>query len=288
MQQRISLLDKGFIRLVSYTQPAPEYELETEGGVKIEGHPKTWTGDLEVVRNARTSYNADWRTGKDGHKDKRIIERMLLANHTSPFGAMHFTFEVMAPVFVFRQWHRHRTWEYNEMSARYTELAEIFYVPDVNHISGQHETDKQMRSDKLLSPEIANSMAVAMREHHEQSFRLYKDLLRDGMARELARTVLPFATYSRMFGTVSLGNLIKFLILRMDKHAQYEIRVYADAMRELVKEICPCTIATFDTSYRVQQFVQECIEKARLSTEDPIDATMVFEAMREELMAELE
>lgn len=270
------LLDHGFVRLVSYTQPALKYPAIN------------WTGDLEVVRNARTSFNADWRTGKDAGKDRNLIERMLLSQHTSPFEAVHFTFEVMAPIFVFRQWHRHRTWAYNEVSARYAELPEIFYVPDPTNIVAQHPTDKQMGGD-VLPIETAQTMAVQMRQHAEAAFHLYRWLMHAGMAREQARTVLPFATYSRMFGTVSLGNLIKFLMLRIDKHAQWEIRVYAEAMRDLIKPICPETIRTFDTSFRVQQFVQECLEKARkMATEEAyeLDASHVFDAMREELNLE--
>ena len=290
LETKITLLDHGFIRLVSFTQPVPTYvNVQTIDGVKRMIDPQLgWTADLEVVRNARTSFNADWRTGKDGNKDRRLIEHMLLSQHTSPFESVHFTFEVMAPIFVFKQWHRHRVWAYNEMSARYTELAETFYVPDIAHISGQHDRDKQMRSDVALPEEIARSMAAAMREQNDQAFRLYRDLLKGGMTRELARTVLPFATYSRMFGTVSLGNLLKFLVLQMDHHAQYEIRVYANAMRELIKQICPCTVQTFDTSFKVQQFVQQCIDLARLESEEPIDIKYILREMRDKIPEILE
>jgi thymidylate synthase (FAD) len=279
--QKIDLLDHGFARLVSYTQPA------LDGSNDDLEQRMDWTGDLEAIRNARVSYNADWRTGDDADKDTRLIERMLLNFHTSPFEAVHFTFEVQAPIFVFRQWHRHRTWAYNEVSARYTELPEVFYVPDPSLITTQHATDKQMRSDEEVpSPENA---AWMMRASNKQAFRVYHQLLEMGVARELARTVLPFATYSRMFGTVNLGNLLKFMILRQDKHAQYEIRVYAEALEKLVQPICPVTIETFHTSQKVQAFVQECIEKARKLSSDEkheLDASMVFDAMREELCLE--
>ncbi len=279
----IWLLDHGFVHLVSYTQPVPDLiSARGDSFIDYEGRDKSsWTGDLEAVRNARVSYNADWRSGKDQHKDAKLIERMMLAQHTSPFEAIHFTFEVMAPIFVFRQWHRHRTWAYNEVSARYTELPEVFYVPDPEQITGQHATDKQMRNEQQIAG--ANVMSELMRKHHENAFTLYRALLQSGMARELARTVLPFATYSRMFGTVSFGNLIKFLMLRIDSHAQYEIRVYAEALRKLVQPIMPHSIATFDTSFKVQQFVQKAIEKARASTDEPIDASEVLATMRDEL-----
>ncbi len=281
-ETRISLLDHGFARLVSYTQPVP-VEMQDTGGPNwpLYTHLDNWSGDLEAVRNARVSFDADWRTGKDGGKDAKLIERMMLAQHTSPFEAIHFTFEVMAPIFVFRQWHRHRTWAYNEVSARYTELPEVFYIPEIEQITTQHLKDKQMRSTEMV--QFAEGAQGIMRQSNEAAFRAYKLLLKAGVARELARTVLPFATYSRMFGTVNFGNLIKFLMLRLDSHAQYEIRVYADALRKLVQPIMPHSIATFDASYKVQQLVQRAIEAARASTTEPIDASEVFQAMRVEL-----
>jgi thymidylate synthase (FAD) len=284
VELKIPLLDHGFCRLVSFTQPASRHFVDS-----FTENDFNWSGDLEVIRNARTSFNADWRTGQDAGKDRNLIERLLLSQHTSPFEAVHFTFEVMAPIFVFRQWHRHRTWAYSEQSARYSELPEIFYVPETSVIGGQHATDKQMRQDEALNEPLAMQMQALMRAQNESAFRTYRQLIAWGMARELSRTVLPFATYSRMFGTVNLGNLIKFLMLRIDKHAQYEIRVYADAMRTLVQPICPQTIKTFDTSFKVQQMVQECLEKARkLANEEKyeLDATNVFDAMREELCLE--
>lgn len=278
----IKLLNHGFVRLVSYTQPA-------EGILHIDDkgrntHPdKGWTGDLEVVRNARTSYQGSWRTGVDALKDAKLVERLLLSHHTSPFEAMHFTFEVQAPIFVFRQWHRHRTWAYSEDSARYTELPELYWLPDLERMVGQHKTDKQMSGEQFMEfREIARAF---MDKHNADGFALYRKLMELGMAREMARTVLPLATFSHMFGTVNLGNLLKFLMLRMDKHAQYEIRVYASAMRQLIKAICPVTVEVYDTSYKVQQVVQQAIERARAAKTGLLEIGDVTSALQEELAA---
>jgi len=229
------VLDHGFARLVSYMQPANP-EAECNDG---------WFGDLEVVRNARVSYDADWRTG-DESKDEKLINFLYSNRHTSPFEAMVFTFEVKAPIFVLRQWHRHRTWSYNEVSARYTELPEEFYIPTLANITTQHSSNKQMRTDEQHPN--ADQIAELMKSHNMEAFRIYKGMLKEGAPRELARSVLPLATYSRMFATVDLHNLFHFCRLRMHEHAQYEIRVYAEALLALIEPICPFAVAAFKES----------------------------------------
>jgi len=145
---------------------------------------------------------------------------------------------------VFRQWHRHRTWAYNEMSARYTELPEEYYVPEAAQITTQSTSNKQMRTDEL-HPE-AEWMRELMSVTGGMAFRAYHALLAKGCPRELARSVLPVATYSQMFGTVNLHNLFHFLGLRTHSHAQYEIRVYALAMLELIRPICPIAVTAWE------------------------------------------
>lgn len=196
--------------------------------------------DLSIVRNARVSYDAEWRTGEDAGKDEKLIKYLIKNNHTSPLEAVNFTFEVKAPIFVLRQWHRHRTWSFNEISARYAELPEEFYIPELEQITSQHTSNKQMRTDEQHPHALA--IQRMMLEQNKSSFALYKDMIKDGVPRELARTVLPVATYSHMFATVSLLNLVKFCKLRSHEHAQYEIRVYSDAMMKIVKEICPIAV----------------------------------------------
>jgi thymidylate synthase (FAD) len=199
--------------------------------------------DLSIVRAARVSYDADWRTGEDDGKDAKLIAYLMKNHHTSPFEAVTFTFEVKAPLFVFRQWHRHRTWSYNEVSARYSELPEEFYVPELSDITHQSESNKQMRTSE--QHDNALLMQSYMRKSMMDAFALYKELLAQGCPRELARGVLPTSTYSRMFATVDLHNLFHFLRLRLHEHAQKEIRVYAEAMLELVEPIVPYAVAAF-------------------------------------------
>lgn len=164
--------------------------------------------------------------------------------HTSPFEAVVFTFEVKAPIFVFRQWHRHRTWSYSEVSARYTELDEGFYVPEPTMIGTQSASNKQMRTDGGDPREAALS-SEQIRQSCMASFTQYRSLLAAGVPRELARSVLPLAAYSRMFATVDLHNLFHFLTLRLHPHAQYEICVYAEAMLRLIAGFVPAAVAAW-------------------------------------------
>lgn len=199
--------------------------------------------DLSVVRSARVSYDAEWRAGEDEGKDTKLINYLMKNKHTSPFESVTFTFEVKAPIFVFRQWHRHRTWSFNEISARYAELPEEYYVPELDQITTQSTSNKQMRTD------ISNCHALYIQESIEarckESFNCYHKLINLGCPRELARSVLPVGTYSKMFATIDLHNLFHFLRLRDHAHAQHEIRVYAQAMLELIEPIVPVCVAAF-------------------------------------------
>ncbi len=199
--------------------------------------------DLSIVRNARVSYDAEWRAGDDDGKDAKLLNYLLKNKHTSPFESCVFTFDVKAPIFIFRQWHRHRTWSFNEISARYAELPEEFYVPELDQITTQSATNKQMRTD-LQHPQ-AQDCANLIHSTNSASFAAYKAMIADGVPRELARSVLPVGTYSHMFATVDLHNLFHFLKLRLHSHAQYEIRVYAEAMLELIEPIVPVSVAAF-------------------------------------------
>lgn len=217
---KIDVLDHGYVRLV-----------ESMGS------------DLSVVRAARVSYDAAWRAGEDQGSDARLIKYLASNNHSTPFEAVEFQFEVKAPIFVVRQWHRHRTWSYNELSARYRELPEEFYVPQVDQITGQHSDNKQMRSDE--EHPLSQNFRDAMKLSAASSFDTYRALVSGGCPRELARSVLPVSTYTHMFAKVDLLNLIKFLRLRMHSHAQYEIRVYAEALFELAKTVAPVSVSSW-------------------------------------------
>ncbi len=218
---KINVLDHGFVRLVD-----------------------SMGSDLSVSRAARVSYDAAWRAGEDKGSDAKLINYLWKNHHTSPFEAVQFTFEVKAPIFVFRQWHRHRTWSYNEVSARYTELPEEFYIPELDQITQQSADNKQMRTQERHPRAVGISDVI--KHQNSSAFKMYKELLGDGCPRELARSVLPVGTYSHMFGSVNLLNLFKFLGLRCHDHAQYEIRVYAEAMLELIRPIAPACVKTWE------------------------------------------
>lgn len=208
--------------------------------------------DLSVVRNARVSYNAEWRAGEDEGKDAKLIHYLVANGHTSPFEAVKFTFEVKAPIFVLRQWHRHRTWSYNEISARYAELPEEFYVPEPEMVGRQSASNKQMRVISDDDDRIAAIQATrVMASQNRMAFDAYRELLGLGVPRELARSVLPVGTYSHMFATVDLHNLMHFLRLRLHSHSQYEIQVYAQAILKIIREVCPISVNAFCDKYGV-------------------------------------
>ncbi|MBW2675617.1 MAG: FAD-dependent thymidylate synthase [Deltaproteobacteria bacterium] len=220
MMGKIDLLDHGFVRLVDHMG-----------------------SDLSIARNARVSYDAEWRAGEDEGSDARLINYLYCNGHNTPFEAVTFTFDVKAPIFVFRQWHRHRTQSYNELSARYRPLPEEFYIPELANVGVQSSDNKQMRD--MGESTISQKDLGIMRDQNHNAFALYQDLLEGGMPREIARSVLPVSTYSHMFATMNLHNLFKFLGERMHEHAQYEIRVYANAILELIEPVVPVAVAAF-------------------------------------------
>lgn len=236
-----NVLDHGFVRLVDYMG-----------------------NDLSIVRAARVSYDADWRTGENEKSDEKLIKYLLRNHHSSPLESVLFTFEIKCPIFVLRQWGRHRTqayndgagigyeqfWSYNEVSARYTELPEEFYVPDPSKITTQSKDNKQARTE--IAHVDGPYFNTYMRKISESSFAQYKEFLDMGCPRELARTILPVSTYTRLFATVNLHNLLLWLGLRLHPHAQYEIRVYAEAMADIITHIVPVTMDAW-ADMRLQQ-----------------------------------
>jgi thymidylate synthase (FAD) len=199
--------------------------------------------DLSIARNARVSYDAAWRAGEDTGSDTRLINYMYANGHTSPFEAVTVTFEVRAPIFVFRQWHRHRTQSYNEISARYRQLPDDYYIPDIDQITTQHASNKQMRT-RDQHPE-AQKIQDMIEQANRSSLDVYNQLIEMGAPRELARSVMPVGTYSHMFATFNPHNGMRFLAERLHDHAQYEIFVYAKVILEMLYELFPVTIRAF-------------------------------------------
>lgn len=228
-------IDTSQLGPVRINQP-DRREVLDHGHVRLVDHMGS---DLSIVRAARVSYDAAWRAGEDQGSDERLIRYLWSHRHTTPFEAVTLTFEVHAPIFVFRQWHRHRTWSFNELSARYRELPTEFYVPEAAQVGSQSQNNKQGRT--LDGADRQNDVALYVAEC-KNSFDTYRKLIDAGWPRELARSVLPVSTYSTMFATVNLLNLFKFLTLRCDAHAQHEIRVYADAMAELIEGVAPVAV----------------------------------------------
>lgn len=221
------------------TQPGEIVNLLDHGYVRyVDG----MGSDLSVVRAARNSFNAAWRAGEDESADAKLIRYLWRNKHTTPFEHVVFTFDIKAPIFVFRQWHRHRTWSYSEVSARYSELPEEFYLPNELHI--QSTVNKQGRDDSVAHGSMG--MLLAIEKQCCDAFALYTEILRSGVSREEARMHLPLNTYTKMFGTTNLLNLLKFIVLRSDAHAQYEIRVYSDAILDMIRTIVPECVAAFE------------------------------------------
>ena len=220
MNEAVKVLNHGLIRLIDHMGD-----------------------DLSIVRNARVSYDAEWRAGEDSGSDARLIDYLYKNGHNTPFEAVSVTFEVKAPIFVFRQWHRHRTQSYNELSARYKELPEEFYVPELEQITAQSTDNKQMRTDEQ-NPN-AELIAEGIALQNSSSFAMYHDLLKAECPRELARSVLPVGTYSHMFATANLNNWFRFLGERLHTHAQYEIRVYAEEILKSLESIVPVSVGAF-------------------------------------------
>lgn len=231
MTDAINVLDHGLVRLIDHMGD-----------------------DLSIVRNARVSYDAAWRSGENEGSDVRLLNYLMKNGHNTPFEAVTFTFEIKAPIFVFRQWHRHRTQSYNELSARYKELPEVFYIPEPHLVGQQNADNKQMRdpltkdefdSLPLLEQVKIKDLLAQMEKQNREAFHTYHNLIAANMPRELARSVLPVGTYSHMFCTMNFHNLMRFLHERLHPHAQYEIRVFAEAMLELIEPIVPHSVKIF-------------------------------------------
>ena len=226
----INVLDKGYVRLVN-----------------------AMGDDLTIVRAARVSYNAVWRTGEDAGKDEKLLRFLIANGHTSPFEQVEFQFEIKLPIFVVRQWHRHRTWSYNEISARYTEMKDEFYLPTPDTIGQQSKKNKQQRDVdmEMSSSEYAQREAEChmYRVACERSIDIYERLLAGGWPRELARCCLPVSMYTMMFAKVDLHNLLSFIKKRTHSGAQWEIQQYAHALKQLITPHVPVTMALWEEEY---------------------------------------
>lgn len=203
--------------------------------------------DGSIEQAARVSYGEGTRKTSE----TRGLLRYLMRNeHTSPFEMVEFQFHAKMPIFVARQWVRHRTASLNEYSARYSVVKDEFYIPEPDVISVQSTDNKQGRGGAVDS-KIAEEVKFKLSNFYTEANNLYKWLLSEenegpGIARELARIPLPVASYTEWYWKVDLHNLFHFLKLRMDPHAQLEIREYANAMAEIVKDSVPLSWEAFE------------------------------------------
>lgn len=228
--QEFKILNHGFIRVVDYMG-----------------------GDDAVVQAARVSYGAGTKSVRD---DRALIRYLLSHNHTTPFEMAEIKIHVKMPIFVARQWIRHRTASVNEYSARYSILDREYYVPSAEAIAAQSTNNRQGRGE-ILSVAEQDAVVAGITQNCEASYEEYLRLLnegsdgealdpsRAGLARELARSVLPVAFYTQWYWKTDLHNLLRFLELRADPHAQWEIRQYAIKLLELLKLWVPHTYEAF-------------------------------------------
>ena len=231
----IPVLDHGFIRVIDYMGD-----------------------DAAIVQAARVSYG---KGTKQVNQDKGLINYLMRHWHSTPFEMCEIKFHIKLPIFVARQWIRHRTANVNEYSARYSIMDKEFYIPQAQHLNPQSKQNNQGRSPDVLSPADAARVLEILKGDAEQVYKHYEELMGgeepnpqspipnpepQGIARELARMNLTLNYYTQWYWKIDLHNLMHFLMLRADPHAQYEIRVYADAMIEILKAWVPFAYEAFE------------------------------------------
>ena len=204
---------------------------------------ESWGSDERIIEAARMSTNKGFQ-GWD--TDARLLSYLWHNKHLSPFEMAGLVVEVQAPIFVFREWHRHRTQSYNELSARYTELPNLYYVPTIDRLmNGKQSSSNRQGSDDGFDQGTARRFQQDIVYAYEQVRRIYESLLRAGVAKELARVITPVGQYSRMRASANLRNWLQFLELRLPGNVQWETRSYAEAVAAIVEEKFPRTYALF-------------------------------------------
>ena len=217
--KRFDCLDYGFVRLVDYMG-----------------------GDDSVVQAARVSYG---KGTKKVSEDRGLIRYLMRHRHTTPFEMVEMKFHAKMPIFVARQWIRHRTANVNEYSLRYSEAMDEFYVPTGEDVRLQSRTNRQGGSDEQVPRDLVDQVRQNMKDVGDDAMKMYEEMTGAGVAREQARGVLPVSNYTEWYWKIDLHNLFHFLHLRMDTHAQNEIREYANIMAQMVKAVCPLAFEAF-------------------------------------------
>ena len=212
--REIPLLDHGFVKLMDFMG-----------------------GDLAVVEAARVSFG---KSATDEERDHKLLDFLLANRHETPFEHSVFKFHIKCPIFVARQWFRHRIASYNEISGRYSTMKEEFCLPSQLRTQKARNYKYEMM-EKADNDELRDKIAA----FYQQAYSLYQELLSRGMAKEHARIVLPLSLYTQFYWTINARALMNFLSLRTDEHAQYEIRLFADAISIIFGEKMPWTREAF-------------------------------------------
>jgi thymidylate synthase (FAD) len=220
LDKQLDVPSKGFVRLVDYMG-----------------------SDQSIVQAARVSYGAGTKSLRE---DRGLIRYLLRHDHTTPFEMVVLKFHIKAPIFVIRQWMRHRTASINEESGRYSIMKEEFHEPAPGDIGYQSKDNKQGRSSDEVPAEIVQRFLTFLQQDRDSAYAHYEQFLQDNVARELARIVLPLSLYSEFYWQMNLHNLLHFLRLRMDPHAQKEIRDYANRVAECVMAVAPMAWEAFE------------------------------------------
>ena len=221
LDKEIPVLDRGFVRLVDYLG-----------------------SDARIVQSARVSYGEGTTTVR---RDRALIDYLIRHQHTSPFEQVIITFHAKMPIFVARQWVRHRTARLNELSGRYSEMVDEFYVPAAERIKPQDTFNLQGSLENgEVPPELQQKVIEIIKRDQEDVYKAYREMLDDGISRELARINLPLSLYTEWYWQIDLHNLFHFLKLRLDMHAQWEIRQYAAALGKIAKAVAPWAYESFE------------------------------------------
>jgi thymidylate synthase, flavin-dependent len=220
LDKEFKVLNSGFVRLVDYMG-----------------------NDSRIVQSARVSYGEGTKTVRE---DGALIDYLLRHEHTSPFEQVILTFHIKMPIFVARQWIRHRTARVNEISGRYSIMKDEFYVPAEEDVAKQSTDNKQGRSEEKPDASFVQSVILSLKNGQKAAYGDYMQLVESQTARELARVNLPLSLYTEMYWQIDLHNLFHFLRLRLEAHAQKEIRDYAAVLLEITRKVAPLAVSSFE------------------------------------------
>jgi thymidylate synthase (FAD) len=226
--------------------------------------PEGQTADSAIVQSARVSYGQGTKMVSE---DRGLVRYLMRHRHSTPFEMVEFKFHIAMPIFIARQWIRHRTANVNEYSARYSIMPDRFYRPDIENVRKQSKSNRQGGEGPIEAGTAEEFLKLL--ESAEANYAKYLELTERGVARELARAVLPVSVYTEWYWKCDLHNIFHFLSLRMDPHAQIEIQDYAKAMYDLIKPIVPVACEAFE-DYRLNAMHLTGLEIDAIRTGEPL------------------